>query len=430
MALGDAQAEVWQTAEGLDVVACAQPHLSRAQIAYYVRTGSRFETEATNGISHFLEHMIYRGTEGHPTAHEVNFAFEELGGILYAATYVDYAVYAVSCPPESLDRTSALFGAVLTHPLFSDIDTERGIVIEEILEDHDDDGRDVDPDNASRRVLYPKHPLGYSITGTPDHVRGFQVGDLRRHHAAHYGAGNAVLAYGGAITSEQVTSLAQRDFAGIVRSERVQSAAPAAPGAEARFLYVPNRGSQTDLRVCFRAPSERSPDRAAIDMLMRLLDDGMSTRLYQTLCDEKGLCYNVSGSYDGYEDDGVIDLAASAEHGRALEVTRELLRVARELATHAPSDRELDKARNRAIWDMRGLRDSAEDLVGFHAGCILFEQPETPSSRLAENLAVTREDLRRVAESIFAPSNLYLVAVGDLKSSASLGLQNLLKNYT
>src|SRR5262249_48046198 len=110
---------------GLRVVAIPQPQLHRAHVALYVRVGSRFETKATNGISHFLEHMLYRGTKRLPTAHDVNLAFERLGGYLYAATQTDFSVFSVTLPPECLDEACALFAEVLTGPTFADIDIEK-----------------------------------------------------------------------------------------------------------------------------------------------------------------------------------------------------------------------------------------------------------------------------------------------------------------
>ena len=131
---------------GLRVIACPQPQLHRAHVALYVRVGSRFETPETNGISHFLEHMLYRGTSRLPSAHAVNLAFEQLGGYLYAATQTDFGVFSCTLPPESLREASALFGEVIRSPSFRDIEVEKGIVCEEILEDLDDEGRQVDAD--------------------------------------------------------------------------------------------------------------------------------------------------------------------------------------------------------------------------------------------------------------------------------------------
>src|SRR5438445_5214054 len=119
---------------------------------------------------------------------------------------------------------------------------------------------------------------------------------------------------------------------------------------------------QTDLRVCFRAFSETSAERAGLDMLMRTIDDGMSTRLYHRICDAQGLCYDVSGAYDGYEDDGIVDLTAGIQHARAAQVTSELLTMMNELANEGPTDDELEKARARRLWDLSAAQDHAEEL--------------------------------------------------------------------
>src|ERR1700734_4144924 len=171
---------------GLRVVVAPLPALHRAHVSLWARVGSRFETRDDNGISHFLEHMIYRGTRRVPSAHAVNLAFERLGGSLYASTQVDHGIFSLSLPPESLDQASALFGEVLSQPAFLDMDIERGIVMEEILEDVDDEGRQVDADNLSRALIYRDHPLGFTITGGEGHVRSFDEPALRRWHERHY----------------------------------------------------------------------------------------------------------------------------------------------------------------------------------------------------------------------------------------------------
>src|SRR5580700_11490885 len=181
-------------ANGLRVLVVPQPQLHRAHVALWARVGSRFEGRKDNGISHFLEHMIYRGTQRVRSAHEVNLAFERLGGSLFASTQVDHGIFSLSLPPESLDEACSLFAEVLTDPAFLDIDIERGIVLEEILEDVDDEGRQVDADNLSRALIYGDHPLGFTITGSEAQIRSFDEPRLRRWHERHYTAGNAVLA--------------------------------------------------------------------------------------------------------------------------------------------------------------------------------------------------------------------------------------------
>lgn len=399
---------------GLRVVVAPQPQLHRAHVALYVRVGSRFETPPTNGLSHFLEHMLYRGTPTLKTAHEVNRAFESLGGYLYAATQTDFGVFSVTLPSESIAEASALFGEVLAQPTFEDIEIEKGIVCEEILEDLDDEGRQVDADNLSREMIYPTHPLGYTITGDEKRVRSFERPMLHAHHERHYNAANSVLAFAGAVDPDVCFELADKCFGRLAKGTPVVTDAPVHAQKKPRVDIVENVSSQTELRVCFRAVAESSEHRPAMDMLMRILDDGMSTRLYHRICDSKGLCYDVSASFDGYEDDGILDFAAGVQHARTSVVTHEILDLLCDLAKTGPTEAELEKARRRNAWDVRSAFDSPEDLAGFYAGGLLFERFETPEARLAANRAVTAKHIQDMAALIAQPDRLNALAVGLL----------------
>lgn len=416
-------------ANGLRVAVAPQPQLHRAHVALYVRVGSRFETPTTNGLSHFLEHMLYRGTPSLGTAHEVNHAFESLGGYLYAATQTDFGVFSVTAPSESVAETSRLFGEVLAQPSFNDIEIEKGIVCEEILEDLDDEGRQVDADNLSRQLIYPTHPLGYTITGDEERVRSFELPMLRAHHARHYNAANSVLAFSGDVDPDECIELAERCFAQLVKGEAVRTEAPVHNQKKPRLDIVENVSSQTELRVCFRAVPERSEHRHAMDMLMRILDDGMSTRLYHRICDSKGLCYDVGASFDGYEDDGVLDFMAGVQHARTSVVTREILELLCDLAKHGPSEEEVAKARRRNAWEMRSIFDSPEELAGFYAGGLLFDRFETPEARLAANAAVTPKRLREMAELLAQPDRLNVLAVGLLEDGEDDRLESVVKGF-
>jgi predicted Zn-dependent peptidase len=417
-------------ANGLAVVVAPQPQLHRAHVALWARVGSRFETPEDNGISHFLEHMIYRGTKRVPSAHEVNLAFESLGGSLFASTQVDHGIFSLSLPSESMDRACALFGEVLSQPAFLDIDIERGIVLEEILEDLDDEGRQVDADNLSRALIYKDHPLGFTITGTEDHVHTFDEPVLRRWHEAHYTAGNAVLAFTGAVDPEEALRLARRDFEGsLTDGSRVIGAPPQHDQKRARLQMVENVSSQTELRVCFRAFPETHPRRPALDVLMRIIDDGMSTRLYHRLCDARGLCYDVSAGYDGYEDDGVVDVAAGVQHRRAALVTREILTMFDELAHEGPTAAELDKARRRIAWDARTLADSAEETAAYYAGGLLFDRFTTPEEHVAELVRVGANDVRDAARELARPERLSVVAVGLPENGEDARLEEVVRGW-
>jgi predicted Zn-dependent peptidase len=397
---------------GLRVVVAPLPQLHRVHVALWARVGSRFETREENGISHFLEHMIYRGTHRVPSAHAVNVAFERLGGSLFASTQVDHGIFSLTLPPESLDDASGLFGEVVSQPAFLDIDIERGIVLEEILEDLDDEGRQVDADNLSRELIYRDHPLGFTITGSESHVRSFDEAALRAWHARHYTTSNTVLVFAGPVDPDRAFRLAERDFGALPRGARTTSESPRHAQRRARFQIVDNVSSQTELRVCFRAFAEGHPLRPALDVLMRVVDDGMSTRLYHRLCDARGLCYDVSAAYDCYEDDGIVDVAAGVQHKRAAAVTREVLTMFEELAREGPTAEELEKARRRIAWDASALSDSAEETGAFYAAGVLFDRFLTPDEHVAELVAVRAEDVREAARELARPERLNVVAVG------------------
>lgn len=426
---GERPFRVARTHSGLRVVTAPQPQLHRAHVALYVRVGSRFETPPTNGLSHFLEHMLYRGTPRLANAHEVNLAFENLGGYLYAATQADYGVFSVTLPPESLAEVTGLFADVITQPTFADIDIEKEIVCEEILEDLDDEGRQVDADNLSRALIYPTHPLGFTITGDEDRVRSFTEEMLAQHHGRHYTRESSVLVFSGAIDPDRAFELADRCFEGLARAPRAVAEPPVHAQKKPRLSVVENVSSQTELRVCFRAMGERSRVRPELDMLMRLLDDGMSTRLYHRICDEKGLCYDVSAIYDGYEDDGVIDFSAGVQHARSSVVTREILSLLDELAESGPTEAELDKARRRNAWETRTMMDSPEDLAGFYAGGLLFDRFQTPEGRLAENARVDGARIRGLAAELARPERLNVLAVGLLERDEDKRLADVVKGY-
>jgi predicted Zn-dependent peptidase len=164
-------------------------------------------------------------------------------------------------------------------------------------------------------------------------------------------------------------------------------------------------------------------------MLLRVLDDGMATRLYGRLCNEKGLCYDVSAAVETYEDDGVFDLAAETQHERAPTVAREMLDLCRDLAAHGPTQDELDIARARLAWSTRAMLDDPEQLASFYGLAALADVPLSPEVRCRQLLAVTREQIRDAAAALFRPERLGVVAVGSLPRTLQRELEKLTRSF-
>ncbi len=403
---------------GLVVVLVPEPGVHRAVASLFLRVGSRFETRDNNGVSHFLEHMLFRGTPSLPSAHAQALAFERLGGSLYAATHVDHGVMTVTVPPRNLRSILGLLGEVAARPVLADLEVERGIVREEILEDLDDDGRDIDADNLVRALMYEEHPLGFTITGHIDSLDHFDEPVLRAHHARHYTAANAVLAVAGQLGDlDTLARVAEESFGHLPRGQRTIARPPRLDQKKPRVRFTENHASQTELRVAFRAVGERDPIEPAVEMLLRVLDDGMSTRLYERICDRLGLCYDVSGSFEAYEDDGVIDIAAGVRHSRTPQVAKEVFTLLRDLCEHGPTPEELDKARDRHLWSVEAMRDDPEETASFHGLAALAGLARSPITRHERLCAVTRDEVRSAAQHILRPERLSVTAVGLLKES-------------
>jgi predicted Zn-dependent peptidase len=218
-------------------------------------------------------------------------------------------------------------------------------------------------------------------------------------------------------------------FGAMPRGERVPVSPPPNGQKKPRFRFVENQSSQTELRVAFRAPSERDPREPAAEMLLRVLDDGMSTRLYETICDRLGLCYDVSGMFETYEDDGVIDVAAGAQHGRTTVVVREIFALLRKLTEKGPDEDEIQKARDRHLWSVEAMLDDADALAGFYGLAALAGIARTPMARHEELAAVSAADVRDAAAAIFRPDRLAAVAVGLLTDSEHAKLERIIKGF-
>ena len=183
-----------------------------------------------------------------------------------------------------------------------------------------------------------------------------------------------------------------------------------------RFSHVKYTGSQASVRVGFRAPGELDAAEPATELLLRVLDDGMATRLYERLCDERGLCYDVSASYEAYADAGLFDVAADAAPERAEEVLQEIFGVLRALRDDGPTAAELDKAKRRFAWQLSEQDDSPESLSSFYGLGELTGVARTPAERKQLLESTSLEDVKRAAQQLFTRDALNLLIVGPVKA--------------
>jgi predicted Zn-dependent peptidase len=200
-----------------------------ATVAAFIKVGSRFESPAHNGLSHFTEHMLFRGTERFPTSLALNTAIERLGSTLHAETGRDYTLFSMSFEPERVGAGLELLGELLGRPRFGDIELERELILEEINEDYDEHGVEINADDIARGLVFADHPRGQRIIGPRSNVELFSLADVGRHFATFYGARNANLCVAGPVEHGPVVEYAARAPASMPAGARAE--VPAAPPA-------------------------------------------------------------------------------------------------------------------------------------------------------------------------------------------------------
>lgn len=416
-------------ANGLRVVTIRRPHLHRSVVSAYVDIGSRHETPRNNGLSHFLEHMLFRGTDRHPTAFAVNDAIERLGGSLAAATHGDYTLYDMGVPPEAVEAACALLGSVFTRPVFSQIDVEKGIVREEILESLDDELCEADADNLSRAQVFGRHPLGYPIVGTLANVQRFTERHLRAHLERYYRAGNIVVAVCSPLAHRTVQRAIEHGFAELPPGPSAPASAARVTQHRARVSLHESAGAQTTVRVAFPTPGSDSPLSRAVDVTMRVLDDGMSTRLHRRICDELGLAYEVSAGAELFRDVGVMEVESNVAHGSVGRVVHEVLGMLADLVETGPSPAELQKVKHRFAFELAAMDDEPRELVDYYATGALWGRGRNIDRRRREVLSLTPDDLRHAARIVFTPSRVNVTTVGSTAHEVHAGLDTALRAF-
>jgi predicted Zn-dependent peptidase len=411
---------------GLSVVTIETPHLHSAFVSVHVRVGSRHETAQTNGVSHFLEHLFFRGSTGWPDSRRMNAAIEAVGGNLNAVTMRDSSSYYTPTHPEGVQVALEVLGDLLTRPLLHQVSTERRVILEEMLDEVDDRGRDIDADNLMKQLLYGSHPLGFKIAGTRDSVSGLTKAQVRRHFERFYVGGNLVVAVSGPVKHATVLRAARQSFARLAPGPRAKESTPLLQSSRMRF--VPLDEPQVEFRLCFPTVPDAHPDATALVMLRRVLDDGLSSRLPYRVVEKRGLAYSIGAGTDALHDVGTFDIDGAAASENVAKVVAETLRTLATLRGGDISASELTRAKQRFRMHLGFLADSPADLCGWFGGLRLFREPESLLMKTQEAERISRADLKRVARSYLTAEHLRVVAVGP--GSARAPLRRVLSRAT
>lgn len=395
---------------GITVVGEPMESVRSVAIGLWIRVGSRHESLPERGMSHFLEHVVFKGTRKRD-ALEIALAIESVGGHLDAFTGREVTCFNARVLAEHLDLAVDVLSDLALHPRLepADIEKEKGVIVEEIhnYEDMPDDR----VHDLFAEVVWRDHPLGNNILGTVDCVNAFTEGAIESYHARHYVAPNLLVSVAGNYDWERVVALVQEKLAGASKGPAI--AAPTiAPSGRGVVHHVQDLAQQYLCIGGVGLPHEH-PDRYTLVLISTLLGGGMSSRLFQRVREQEGLAYSVYTYNDSYRDTGLFCASMSVhptQGRRALQLTlEEFDRVTRDLV---PAD-ELESTKAQLRGNILLGLESTPNQMSRLARAELYAGRYVPVEELLEEVErITAEDVRRVAREILSRERLSLVALG------------------
>ncbi|MEI7816882.1 MAG: pitrilysin family protein [Desulfuromonadales bacterium] len=414
---------------GLRVVCVEMPHLHAAELAIYLKVGGRNDPPGREGLSHFLEHILFRGTAEFPSSLAIESAFEIIGGAPNAATDAESTYYYSRVHPDSIKRGMEIFATMLMKPLLTGIDTEKRIVAEEAREDLNEQGEEVNPDTIVSRMLWPHHSLGMPTIGTLESIAAIERNDLEEHLKNYYVPSNAVLVVSGPVKNLDVLGAAKASFDQWHDECVPVTALVTQRQYSPQIRCVQDSDSQMSLQLAFLGFARDDRRFMALRFLRRILAGGGSSRLHLHLREELGIVYSVDGAIGAYDETGCLafDLStAPATLLHAVEAALEELHLI--TVTPVPSE-ELERIRNSYIFDLEFSRDSAYEMGGRYGWGELMGVVRSIEEDQSEARRITASEIQETARALFAPENLRLVAVGPWKRGMKKALRELVAGY-
>jgi len=415
---------------GLTVLLCPRPSLKQAYAAIYFGVGSRHETPHDNGITHVLEHMVFRGSKSYPDATSLNAAAESFGGYLEGATYRDHLLFATSCHPSALCDAVGILGELVQTPRYRGMDIEKHILREELLETLDRDGRMVDMDNIAHAAIFGHHSLGWPIEGTLPTIERLQRDELEAHRLRYLVGHNAVLSLAGPLDRDQALLHVRRAFGKLTAGSPTACVAPPPRSAHGpKLRFVRNAGSQVDLRLSFHAVPVSDPEYPALVLLARLLADGLASRMHAELVDRRGLAYALHAGLTTYQDCGLFEFEVAVAPDKAAEAVAALLGFARGASRLRFSPEERARTLRRFRYSMEFMEDDAADLASWYGRAALFQIEAEVAALEARIRVLDLAQLHGAARRFFRKEGLTLTAVGELARGEWKRVQALVTDW-
>jgi predicted Zn-dependent peptidase len=405
--------EITPLANGVRVITEAMPHVRSVSVGIWIGAGSRRETPDQNGISHFIEHMLFKGTRRR-SAEDIARSVDSIGGNLDAFTAKELVCFNTKVLDQHLSLAFDVLADLVLNPLFreEDIEKEKGVILEEIKMEADS------PDYLVHEIFssnfWKDHPLGKPILGTPQTVKRFDQDVIRGYYSSVYSPANLIVTAAGNLTHEGLVALAREHL------EALPPAAPApddqVPATHAR-IALRNKKALEQVHMCLGVPSYPLPheERFACYVLNTLLGGGMSSRLFQNIRERQGLAYAVFSELNPYRDTGCLSIYAGTSVEAARKVVESIMKEFRDLKEQQVGEEELRRAKDHLKGSlMLSLESTASRMSNLARQEMYFGRFFTLDELVESIEHVSAADVQRIAQTFFEPKQIALTILGNL----------------
>ena len=405
---------------GLRIVTASMPHVRSVSISFFIGTGSRYETEAQAGVSHFIEHLLFKGTAKRPTAMEICTVIEGTGGIINAGTDKELTVYYCKVAQPFFTLSLDVLADMLLNAKFDpeDIEKERQIIIEEI---------NMCNDSPSQRVamlidelLWPEHPLGRDIAGSKQSITTVTRDTILDYLASHYQPANTTVAIAGGIQHREAVA-AVKQVLGNWESQQHRPEYLAFQEKQNHRLRIETRDTD-QVQLCLAVPGlpYLHPKRFTLDLINVVLGEGMSSRLFTEIRDKLGLAYSIHSSADHFFDTGSLIVSAGVEPKNLKIAIKAVLEELSKLKERVP-EAELTKAKEFTKGRLLLRMEDSRSVAGWLGGQeILTGQILTVDQVISIIDAITAEQIQQLAQELLVEEKLHLAVVGPIQQDEPL----------
>lgn len=398
---------------GLKIFLVPFEQVLSVSILVFVGAGSRYETKEQNGLSHFLEHMFFKGTEKRPVPRLISETIDKVGGELNAGTAKNYTVYTTKVAARHLDRGLELLADILQHSLFDpqEIEKEKGVIAEEIRMYYDIPQRYVT--ELYDELIWGDTPLGRDIAGTVETIQTFKRHHFLNYTNSFYSLDNIIIGIGGKFDKKTILSRVQQYFKKFPSRKKTSALRNTKKQTTPQYLIHQRDTEQSHLCLGFRTFSHHHPDKYALLILETILGGNMSSRLFTTIREKMGLAYMITSSVTQYFDVGTLMIQAGLKLSETEQAIKTILQEVKKIKEKKVPLAELNKAKEYLKGKLALSLDDPEGVTDWICRQeLLLGKVKSIEEIIANIEKVTADDLLRIARKIFIGQGLNLALIG------------------